>query len=114
MSNLSRSEMNAAIAATLNGRPGHDPAVWEALEDMVAGNVEPTAAAPVNAPVALTYEECAALPEGAHVVFLSSGKVYGKRNDGSRPGQFYFQALRNGERSGRGHDFRAGRFGKVG
>jgi hypothetical protein len=119
MSNATRTELNATIAATLSGRPGHDPAVWEALEDMVAGNVEPVAAAPVvveapkAAPVALSYEEAAALPEAALVVWLSTGKTYIKHNDSDRPGQFYFQVERNGERFGRAQDFRAGRFGKA-
>ncbi len=69
--------------------------------------------APAPAAAAMTYEEAAALPEGARVVFLSSGKTYVKHNDGSRPGQFYFQAVRNGERFGRGYYFRAGRFGRA-
>lgn len=109
-----RAEMNTTIATTLSGRPGHDPAVWEALENMVAANVEPlVAVAPKSARVALTQEEAVALPEGARVAFLSSGKAYVKHNDGNRPGQFYFQSERNGERFGRAHAFREGRFGRI-
>jgi hypothetical protein len=66
-----------------------------------------------SAKVALTYEEAAALPEGALVVWLSTGKTYMKHNDGHRPGRFYFQTVRNGECFGRAQDFRAGRFGKA-
>ncbi len=61
----------------------------------------------------MTYEEAAALVEGARVVFLSSGKTYIKHNDGHRPGQFYFQSERNGERFGKAYNFRAGRFGRY-